>query len=533
MKLKNNLSVWSAALSLAVLVLEASACWAQMTLEQTSAAVQRAWNPNTPPAEKAALLPQFYDIIKSDPTGPDGDNKRQQAVEGTHAVWSDPAVDDQLLENTLKQYFSSNRANFTKTLGFHFQDEVKFYGRRPARYDNIVAAVVQESIVNSLLLESPDLNPDSPVAKDAGLNDAFNNAIAFLDTVVNPFPGGYDNSPGRLNYTGRKRLFDSTTDLIKALPYLQRREGTETDQKVMSCQDRVADIIALHYARVFDLNPFSNYQQITDRKRAELKQRIADTYSLRGLDRKTWDRFSVLVNPYYKDSLRYYYNLCEAYPSMPILQPTSRVVYRFGDWDSPGGKAFQLFSTGTMEFGIHGIGHNIFFYILRNSRDGKTRIGNERLEEIATGMKKRGWNHLPAQCMGYYDCGKYWGWWGVSTELWATLVNVYMVDSDFAFATALAGPTQRLDQFLFVLDIFSLESNVGRFYRFGSYELYPRTNKSYWFGQINKPFTVTDVPLTRNDKGWITSLTLRGEKYTFDLDDRGNVTRYTVSHGRR
>ena len=37
------------------------------------------------------------------------------------------------------------------------------------------------------------------------------------------------------------------------------------------------------------------------------------------------------------------------------------------------------------------------------------------------------------------------------------------------------------------------------------------------------------VPLTRNAKGWITSLKLNDKTYKFDYDDKGNVKNYSLT----
>jgi hypothetical protein len=396
-----------------------------------------------------------------------------------------------------------------------------------------MSKVVFEDVIKASLLRNPALTEDSDMIKDPGLNAGFRAAQTFMDPVLT-------GMPDRLRRADRDHLFKSTVDLISRVSYLKDRTGSEKDQegpnvKPLSYEDRVADWMVGHFCRIYDLAVVTNNQKLTKRERRAIKGAIEKTYNLTGWDKKMWDEFTITVSPYYGATLEFYYNMFKAYPNTDILLgSTSRYVYRNSDWGGAADKAIVCLATGSMEFGTHGIGHNIIGYLQRNEQAGKHRIGHDRAIELRDAMEQKEARHLPAQTMGYTGIEKYWGWWGAPMELWATLVGCYLVDTPTMFRVALEGPTQRLDQFLYIFDVFSLEKNTGYFYFFNN-RPYPYNgpgNKRGWFEFINKSFTVTKTPLTRNSKGWITSLTWDGKTYKFDLDDKGSVTRWSSTASR-
>lgn len=398
---------------------------------------------------------------------------------------------------------------------------------RPGVMASVEAAQLQDSLVN-LLLQNPTLDANSNLVKDENLNKTFNDNLNYLAFLT---------KNQSLNIATREYLLNSTISLVNQLPYLKQREGKDWSLNgELSYSERMSDLIALHITSIFDLNPVTNYQQISEQKRTEIKNKIKVAYGLTGWDEKIWDGFTVLVN--HKEEYRpFYYNFFEAFPNLFLmLREKKGVVYRFGDWyhpvNNPAGLADKAFpfgwwdGIGSIELGIHGVSHNISAYYEDNDRVGKFSIGGSRLIKLAAPLKED-WikngncrdKHLSAIV---FDLGGYDAWWCDSPyELWATLANVYLVNSKKGLEKALMGPNNLLDQFLFVLDIFSLETNTGRFYYFP-------VNDSWFSRDPNKQFEITNIPLTRNAKNQITSFTVDGKKYNFELNDEGNVLSYNI-----
>lgn len=385
----------------------------------------------------------------------------------------------------------------------------------------------RQDMIKKMILENISLNDNSPLVADKSLNELFNESLKFLGSAV---------QSQELSKTDRQYLFDSTIDLIRQIAYLKVRtpfNGT------LSYTDRIKDLVALHLTRIFDLNPISNRQNITNEERNNIKNAVKNAYNLEGNDELIWDKFTILIN-HNSDELEFYYNLLKAYPSVPILLGDSRVIYRNASWGGSADKTFPLWTgAGTIEIWIHGVGHNISGYLDKNRNINK-RISTERMEQLMAQIRRVNVNcetegvscietskHLPAAVMNS-NTGIMPYWWASWPELLATLVDVYMVDSEAAFKTALAGQNERLNQFLFMLDIFSLEANKGRFYR-----LVNSTSKQWQnFGSYatNGDFIIMEVPLTRNSQKQITSLTVGGKKYNFALDSSGNVLSYSVEN---
>lgn len=495
------------------------------------------------PEQKAANLFLFYDIIKVayvvNEVFPDG-RIIGKAIEGVRIIWSDSGISDELLEDTMGQYFVYSPI-IDWRLRMHFIDEINhFFVPRPLRYVSILSKTAHDSIFKRLLLENADLkyfsSPISLGANSPETRTAFNYSLLFLDLLSRL-------DVDKLTINSRNYLLESTIDLIEKVPWLNQYAIYDDRDIILNNVDfdyrnAVRDQVALHIARIFDLNPITNEQSLSDTQRLDIKKDIKNAFNLSGIYAQSWDELTILLSPgYFADGdapKEFYYRLFKAYPSVPILLGSSRLHfggfhYNWVDANSPNDVYYA--GSGVIEGTVHGVSHNVASYLFRHQQVFS------RWEELVRRMNFNCNQDLHAVYF-FNRCATpapppgagYWAW----PERLADNILNYTINTDRIFGLALEqfdkGYTNPIDMFLFMTGVFSVDissrlssfqTNVGRFF-------YVPDDYWYNFDPEKTIFTLTSIPLTRNNQNQITSLIIHERKYNFDLDTNGNVLNYTI-----
>lgn len=99
-------------------------------------------------------------------------------------------------------------------------------------------------------------------------------------------------------------------------------------------------------------------------------------------------------------------------------------------------------------------------------------------------------------------------------EFFASISNQYLSDSFHTLELGLQrfdnGYKEPINQFLFFTDVYSKKGTTTPFYKLDK----------------SGNYTVTNIALARNNKGQIISLTVGNKKYSFELDQNGNILNY-------
>lgn len=155
----------------------------------------------------------------------------------------------------------------------------------------------------------------------------------------------------------------------------------------------------------------------------------------------------------------------------------------------------------------HEINHVVDDYYINSSDVFKTRR-NQLINQAGT----VGLNYLRnMNNTGYFDFFV-----NNPQEFFASIANQWFTDSEKVLELGLTrfdnSYKEPINQFLFFADIYSLQSDSTIFY----------TN------DIDGNISSKNVYITRNNNGFINSITLDGEHYSFELDPNGNVISYNV-----
>lgn len=99
-------------------------------------------------------------------------------------------------------------------------------------------------------------------------------------------------------------------------------------------------------------------------------------------------------------------------------------------------------------------------------------------------------------------------------EFFASISNQYLSDSFHTLELGLQrfdnGYKEPINQFLFFTDVYSKKGTTTPFYKLDK----------------SGNYTATNIALARNNKGQIISLTVGNKKYSFELDQNGNILNY-------